>query len=233
MPGSAPKVETTTLVTVLKKSLKATNKKATVKSIPDPSTSSNSHITTTEQQGLMSSISTLLTGLDFIFYIWTFLLVALVTYLSLKKYYQIQKDRLTNMQQKTTTNQARNNSQTTPTATTTTMPGGLIASLFHVLFRLASTVVNLFTKYCLTSKNRSNSGSPCFWAALLFGVGKQTASYTYLNNCLKWFYFNSETVKCINASIIKKLNAAAVLSNTTFKNSTKRSSLVSLSKIYR
>lgn len=223
MPGSAPKAEATTLASVIKKSLKATNKKIKAESIPD--TSSSIHTTTTEQ-GPMSSISTLLSGLDFIFYIWTFLLVALVTYLSLKKYYQMQKDK-----QQTTSQQQtqQNNSQTA----TTTPPSGIIPSILHVLFRLTSTVINLLKNY-LTSKyvvsNSSSINSPGFWVALLFGVGKQAASYTYLNNCLKWFYFNSETVKRINATIVKKLNAAAVLSDTTFKNSTKRSSLVSVKK---
>ena len=209
MSRSEPTVETTTLVSIVKtvqKSLKSVNKKTTLKNIPEPS---NIHMNTDEN--LMTSISTVLSGLDFIFYVWTFLLVALVTYLSLKKYYQIQRNRI--LQQ--------NNSQTAPS--------GFIPLVLRVLFRFTSCVISLI-KYCLTSRSIliSSLCSTGFWVHLIFGLGIQRASYSYLNNCLKWLYFNSEAVKKVNATIVKNLNVASNLPTVTYRGSTKRSSMVSL-----
>jgi len=85
-------VDTTTLASVVKKVSKL---KGAVKSMPSqpgetasaeaaPLSNLNSEFTDIP----MASITSLLLGLDYIFYIWTFLLVGLVTYLSVYKYFQ-------------------------------------------------------------------------------------------------------------------------------------------------
>jgi hypothetical protein len=37
-------------------------------------------------------------------------------------------------------------------------------------------------------------------------VSNDLSAYAWLNNCLKWFYFSSETTKSININILETLN---------------------------
>jgi len=58
-----------------------------------------------------------------------------------------------------------------------------------------------------------------------FGSRAQPAYYGWLNNCLKWFYFNSETTKLINSNILKKLNNFVNFSRTSYRQKARKSYL--------
>ena len=120
-------------------------------------------------------ISTLLVGLDYIFYVWTFLLVLLVTYLSVCKYFQLR--RLHNVKSSTT---AASQPVHQWTLSQTAL---LIATKLLQLVTFASQLVFK----CLTKTYRVDS-------------------LDWLNNCLKWFYFNADTVGQINRAILRSLN---------------------------
>lgn len=142
-----------------------------------------------------SSISTLLLGLDYIFYIWTFLLVTIVTYLSIYKYYQYYQ--LSRRRTGTfSANRGQNNGKS------------IHSKLFNLLKATVGFLYTILKNLILNQKSKTSRSS-------FFNRFSSHSSYTCLNNVLKWFYFNSETTKNINNTILNLLNSG----NTNQKTS--------------
>ena len=123
----------------------------------------------------IDTISTLLVGLDYIFYVWTFLLVVLVTYLSVCKYFQLRRLHAAKSSPPIASQPVRQRQLF--------QAAKLIATK---LFQLVACVSQLVFK-CFATPYRAES-------------------LDWLNSCLKWFYFNTDTVGQINRAILKSLN---------------------------
>ncbi|CAF0889169.1 unnamed protein product [Brachionus calyciflorus] len=134
------------------------------------------------------TIATLLTGLDYIFYVWTIFLVAIVTYLSIYKYYQSQQR---NKNKKI----IKNNT-----------PPVILTYLILVLKLIFNFLIFLFKnlKKFLLNHNENNLNVKRNYSNIALSSHD---SLVCLNNCLKWFYFNSETTKKINRTILNLLNS--------------------------
>ncbi len=194
-------VDSTTLSSVVKKINKV---KGAVNSMSSSSVKKSSEAAPLNNKDTefsdipMASITSLLLGLDYIFYIWTFLLVGLVTYLSVYKYFQMIRDK-----------KVKNRHIEPQPTTTLYIDRSFITSrnkeITEGIFRLTVNLIVEFLKIC-----RSLLGLVITKVVLRLISSNQSFSpssaYLWLNNCLKWFYFNTKTTKIINTSILKKLN---------------------------
>lgn len=106
-----------------------------------------------------------------------------------------------------------------------------INNFIKVLNVLKSILVFVYNKlkdlaFSNSNNNRNNNqNSNIFKAFSLNNTGINTGnedSLLCLNNCLKWFYFNAETSKNINNTILNLLN------NPVNRPNSKQASLVSL-----
>ena len=171
-----------------------------------------------------TSISTLLLGLDYIFYVWTFLLVGLVAYLSIYKYFQLKRTQIqSNVPAASGSPQKSGiaNNQTVTLSQETSQ--GSSREFLDSLVKYVKIAVNLTSSLCLYINGKCMSLNQMF----PFGSRAQPAYYGWLNNCLKWFYFNSETTKLINRNILKKLNNVVNFSRTSYRQKARKSYLVS------
>ena len=190
-------------------------------STPSSSSSSNSSDATN-----LFSITTLLLGLDYIFYVWTFFLISIVTYLSFYKYYQY-----TQMQKKKKLTNNRQQQQQPPPPPQSQLSNvmGTIFRVINVIYTIVFCLLELlFT--CIKNKivsyiygttnannlsannanpalNKTNQTSSLFKSFTSISADSSSQDQLVcLNNCLKWFYFNGETTRNINTTILNNLN---------------------------
>lgn len=177
----------------------ASSVKAATVATPSVSTSSQATSTPTST----SPLSNFLVGLDYIFYIWTFSLVSIVTYLSIYKYYQYVQ---TQKRIAARNAQLRHN-QAMPLVAKNRL--NEFVNFFRQLALYVQRFVNFFrtpkTGPYATSASASNSAS----TFSRFFFSSSTAgqmNLICLNNLLKWFYFNVDTTNKINSTILNVLN---------------------------
>lgn len=167
----------------------------------------------------MASISTLLLGLDYIFYVWTFLLVGLVAYLSIHKYFQLKRLKI---------------QPNVPAASSSPQKSGIVRNQTAALSQETSRDFSREFLDCLVKYVKiaiSLTMSLCVYLngkyMSLNGSRAQPVSYGWLNNCLKWVYFNSQTTKLINTNILKKLNNVKNFSRSSLRQTPKKGHTVS------
>lgn len=133
-----------------------------------------------------TSITTLLLGLDYIFYIWTFLLIAIVGYLSVYQY----------RRSKMATNAEQSQKLTVIEMFVKIIVVVIVRPVYYVLRFVFSYIWNnMFKSDSSIQSNLSSTSS------------NDPAAYAWLNNCFKWFYFSPETTKTININILETLNS--------------------------
>lgn len=134
---------------------------------------------------IYSSITAILTGLDYIFYVWTILLIFVIAYLSIYKYYNTNKTKNKgNRQNSKKTNSILN----------------FISLVVNILFNLVSAFLKRIIDILLNKDPRSVHRAK-------LDQKNFNQDNLLINNCLKWFYLNSETNKNINDTLLSLLNS--------------------------
>ena len=191
----------TTTSTILAAATQATKKIAgeTVKKAVKSKSKHHHHVSPEETESLLesffpfdSSITTLLLGLDYIFYFWTLLLVLIVGYLT---YYQYKKSKAAS----TTQPQEK---LTIIEIFVKVVALFIVRPIYFVLrFLYVHLLKNVIKVVSSESNLRVNENSN-----LSSGLIDANA-YSWLNNCFKWFYFSPENTKIINTNIVETLNS--------------------------
>jgi len=145
-----------------------------------------------------TSISTLLLGLDYIFYVWTLVLILIVGYLT---YYQ-------HKQSKQTGNQQQQPKLTNIELIVKFVVLFIVKPIyFGFIFLFDFIWNNVFSKVFKPNVNQSNIEISSSISNGISNSLNDSAAYAWLNNCFKWFYFSPDTTKTINASILDTLNS--------------------------
>ena len=186
-------IKTVTRLSVTKpKVVSVTTPPPTPPSITLHATITEKAVTADEEIDLASSfstasISTLLLGLDYIFYLWTFLLISIVTYLSIYKYLQYRTSLKKQAIPAPITKQPQANT--------------FLKKISLYLTRVFNFLRNLKNVHSVKSVPPL-SGYISGQRSALDGI--------ILSNCLKWFYSNHETVKLINQAILNSLKITSL-----------------------
>lgn len=148
---------------------------------------------------ISASITTILAGLDYIFYIWTILLIIVIAYLSIYKYYKspVKKD---NKQKENRKNRTNPNS---------------VLNYINLILKFLFNMITLFSK-CFINLLLNKSSNSYDNTKLDFKNLNQ--DNLLINNCLKWFYLNSETNKNINSTFLSLLNSGNIKRSVSHYN---------------
>jgi hypothetical protein len=174
-----------------------------------------------------SSVLTFFVGVDTVFYIWTILLVSIVTYLSIYKYYQFLREQ---KQRKRT----QNTSQMSPYLN---LAINCLYKTLNVIFvmlgMLMTFLLNLITNN-LNSPNQTvnnqmvesqtRSSNPAVSQSNSFNEPRHKNDSKEVNlflwdSFLKWLYLNAESRRDVNNSLLTLLNNSIKSQNTVSSNS--------------
>lgn len=169
-----------------------------------------------------SSISTLFIGVDTVFYIWTILLVSIVTYLSIYKYYQFLREQ----------KQRKRPQNTSPMGPYINLVVDCLYKILKVVFVLLGMLVtfllNLITSNLNSSTQTVNNQSGEAQNRLNSATVSQSNSYAdsrHKNDSkeatpfvwdifVKWLYLNAESRRDVNNSLQALLNNSIKTQNT-------------------
>lgn len=135
---------------------------------------------------ISASISTILTGLDYIFYIWTVLLIIVIVYLSINKSPKttLKKD-----------NRQLGNKKNS------------FLNYINLILKFSFNMIILIMKSLINFLLNKSSNS---YENTKLNLNNLNQDNLLINNCLKWFYLNSETNKSINSTILSLLNSGNI-----------------------